>query len=1197
MVPVNDQATPNPCGTTAVEQVIDQFEEAWLRGQRPELAAFLPPDGSSRRKPLLVELAHIDLECRIKAGDKVPLVETYLEKYPELSDPDAAVSLIAAECERRWPGEPRVTREEYLRRFPRYAAQLRDRLRFPLECPHCRTETEVADETARETTCSSCGTAFPVPSSAVNPEVKPRQPPVPRTAGEKAWPHVPGYEILGELGRGGMGIVYKARQIGLNRLVALKMVLAGAHADEEELQRFRIEAEAAARLQHPGIVQIHEIGEHDGRPYFSLELVDGGSLDKKLAGTPWAPEQSAELLESLARAMHYAHDRGIVHRDLKPANILLQEETTKDTKNSKEDLGALRVLCGSFTPKITDFGLAKRLDDVSGRTQTGAIVGTPSYMAPEQAGGRPGMVGPAADEYALGAILYELLTGRPPFRAATVWDTVEQLMTQEPVPPRTLQPKVPRDLETICLKCLQKDPRKRYASAGHLAEDLRRFLAHEPIHARPVGAWERAVKWARRRPAWAILWAVSALAAATLVTVILLYTGRLQDTVAQERKWRREAAANLKTVRVTVQRYFTRISQTKMLNVPGLQPLRNELLEEALSFYQGLISQYGHDPNVRADLGATYHQLGAINFAMGRGSQAMHAYEEAMQIRRQLVAQRPDHMGSRNDLAETLNGYATAIKDVGRRKVEAEAHYREALAIRDSLVRAHPEAEVFQNGLADTLCDLAMLLKGLNGKAEEAIRLLKRARRVREQLVSREPDDPEGLYHLARVHNQLANLQTDNRKKPDALDSYRRALVIRRKLVARFPDNINYQNDLAWSHNNIGLLLSEIGRPKEAMASYRRAMVIRQQLAHDNPAVVEFQHNLASSYNNLGLLLYRLSGKDREALEVFEKGLDIRLRLSRKYPGNVLFKTRLAHILQNLGNLKSNLGLKTEAFGLYRQALELREEIVRADPHNAAALKHLTGTRIILGNLQRVLGKPDDALRTLERARRISAALVRDNPANDKFKDDLASSYNAIGLVHMAMSRPERALKALRTALGTANFLVRDNPRVTEYEAHLAQILANRGAVLGKLGRTEEALASLRRARQISRKITRDKPELTEQQAELSETCYTLGRLLRRTQRFAEAREALEEAQTIRERIARDNPNNLDERSNLAATLAEMARTLQGHNLPEESRAAFEHAIRYQQDCVRRAPSTELYRKALEIYQADLARMVIMQQP
>jgi serine/threonine-protein kinase len=297
-------------------------------------------------------------------------------------------------------------------------------------------------------------------------------------------PHISGYEVEAVLGCGGMGVVYKARQSALDRMVAVKMLLVGPLAGYQELERFRRETAALACLKHPNIVQVYDAGEAEGRPYFSMELVEGGSLARMLSGTPQPARQAAALLTTLAEAVHAAHQSGIVHRDLKPANILLAADGT---------------------PKIADFGLAGPLEGGAGLTQTGVPMGTPGYMAPEQARGQARALGTAVDVYALGAILYELLTGRPPFRAETLAETLRQVMDQEPAPPSRLNAGVPRDLETICLKCLHKAPARRYAGARDLAEDLGRFLAGKPIQARPVGLAERAAKWVRRRPAAALL--------------------------------------------------------------------------------------------------------------------------------------------------------------------------------------------------------------------------------------------------------------------------------------------------------------------------------------------------------------------------------------------------------------------------------------------------------------------------------------------------------------------------------------------------------------------------------------------------------------------------------------------------------------------------------------------------------------------
>jgi len=320
-------------------------------------------------------------------------------------------------------------------------------------------------------------------------------------------PVVAGYEILSVLGHGGMGVVYRARQLSLDRVVALKMIRGGLVLGGQHLHRFENEARAVARLRHPNIVQIYETGAHLGQPYLVLELVDGGNLAQFLARQPVTPREAAFLVETLARAMHYAHQQGIVHRDLKPANVLLQAEAD----GSDAD--------GLVAPKISDFGLAKHLEAEVFLTHTpsGIFLGTPSYMAPEQAWGKSQDIGPASDVYALGAILYEAVAGKPPFLADRLLDVMEQVRHSEPVTLSRLNPRCPRDLETICLKCLQKEPGRRYASALELAEDLRRFQSGEPIRARPISAWERGWKWARRRPTTAALTAVSVAAVMLLV--------------------------------------------------------------------------------------------------------------------------------------------------------------------------------------------------------------------------------------------------------------------------------------------------------------------------------------------------------------------------------------------------------------------------------------------------------------------------------------------------------------------------------------------------------------------------------------------------------------------------------------------------------------------------------------------------------
>jgi tRNA A-37 threonylcarbamoyl transferase component Bud32 len=421
------------------EAVIQAFEEAWLRGERPAIENYLPATGAERHG-LLIELVHAELELRLKRGEPAR-VEDYLGRYPELAD-DAGVvvDLAAAEHEHRRDSESGVAPADYLARFPQHQDKLRARLLAP-----AAAQTVVRQHDA-PTADAAAGENLPTVA---------RQTPAPPASRRADAPQIPGYEVLEELGQGGMGIVYKARQIGLKRLVALKMIRADEDAGSAQRARFQAEAEAVAQLRHPNIVQIYELGQHHGQPYFALEYVEGGNLAGKLHGRPWEPRAAAELAATLATAIHHAHTQGIIHRDLKPSNILLTADGT---------------------PKVADFGLAKTGPAAGGLTQTGAALGTPAYMAPEQAGGWAGPTGPHTDVFGLGAILYELLTGRKPHSGASSEQLLQQAREGHVTPPREHNRRVPAALDRICLRALHRDPGQRYATALDLEQDLRRFL-------------------------------------------------------------------------------------------------------------------------------------------------------------------------------------------------------------------------------------------------------------------------------------------------------------------------------------------------------------------------------------------------------------------------------------------------------------------------------------------------------------------------------------------------------------------------------------------------------------------------------------------------------------------------------------------------------------------------------------------------
>jgi tetratricopeptide (TPR) repeat protein/tRNA A-37 threonylcarbamoyl transferase component Bud32 len=659
------------------EAVLRRFEDAWRSGSRPDLRDFL---GAGRPPTdLLLELVCTDLEYCYKNGH-APRAEDYFSQHPELRGDAAAVREIAA------------LEVELRRRF---------------------------NQAEGEVTLAPSG-----------PPQATRSPPLPDD--------LPNYRILSELGRGGMGVVYKARQIRLQRFVALKMILAGEYAGPDASVRFLAEAEVTARLQHPNIVQIHDLGTHAGRPFLALEYVDGPSLGQVIDGTPQDPRLAAKLLHTLALAVAHAHDRGVIHRDLKPANILIAD-CGLGIADSVVGLQSA-ISNPKSTIKIADFGLARHGD--GGMTQSGAVVGTPSYMAPEQAAAKRTAVGPAVDIYALGAILYELLTGRPPFRGTTAWETVEQVQTQEPVPPTRLQPRLPRDLETICLKCLDKNPVARYATAEALADDLDRFLKHEPIRARRIGVLERGLRWCRREPRTA------GLLAAALV-ILLLGIG---VTLTLLRQGSQQEEAYFEELLADVEHGLTFAGREELALVPQLDDNLRKFLERLAERCRRLVAQRRGDARLQRRVAEVQHQVGVIYQLLGRHDDAESAFLTARAARAEL-ATGANHT-RQDDLALALSNYELGglYVAIGRLQ-EADQCLAQALALQ--VLVDDGDADPASAQRAATLHRLAGLQLSV-GKLTEGEKSYRAALLLRQQLLDTKPDATDATLDLAQTEAGLA---------------------------------------------------------------------------------------------------------------------------------------------------------------------------------------------------------------------------------------------------------------------------------------------------------------------------------------------------------------------------------------------------------------------------------------------------------
>jgi serine/threonine-protein kinase len=893
------------------------------------------------------------------------------------------------------------------------------------------------------------------------PDVRTPQPP-----SEAALPRIPGYEVEAVLGRGGMGIVFRARHLRLNRSVALKMALAGDFAEPRERQRFQREAEAAAGLRHPNVVQIYDVGDTDGRPYLTMELVEGGSLAQKLAGTPQPAREAATLLAVLAGAVHAAHACGIIHRDLKPGNVLLT---------------------GDGVPKISDFGLARRLEGTPGLTQSGVPLGTPSYMAPEQARSQTQAIRPAVDVYALGAILYEVLTGRPPFRGETAAETVLQVISQDPVPPSRLSTRLPRDLETICLKCLEKEPGRRYVSAAALADDLRRFGEGRPIQARPVGHAERLWRWGRRNPT----------AAALLATALALIGLALGGGTwfVQQRAERRADAAHLRN------EISTDVDQAASLRKGFHFREARELLEQARQRLQPAgpddLRRQVDQALAVLDLVENLDKARLQSNSPVKGrfevSWAEPLYTEAFANAglgqpgddSAAVAARVRDSAVRADIVAALDDWASTTSDPARRGwLLAVARGTDPDPLRDRL----RQPELWRNGPALTkLVQETMLVEKV--RVDE---LSPQLAVTLGRILFQNHEDAVPLLtaaHARHPHDFWLNFQLgwtlcESRRSDEALGYFRAAMALRPdaaptyrgvgaslgrmgrvdEAIGYFQQALNIAPDYAVAHNDLGSALGGKRRLDEAIDHFREAIRLcpeRSAVTHANlgsalqqkgrldEAIDHFQEavrldpQFAWAHNDLGAALYLKGRLDdainhcQEAIRLDPKGsarahTTLGAALNAKgRPDDAIGQFQVAIRLDpQLALAHSSLGIVLRDKGRLDDAIDHFREAVRLDAKSA-------GTHIDLGNALRRKGRLVEAIDHLQEA-------VRLDPKSPVPHTNLGAALVQKGRLDEAMNHYEQAVR-LDAKLVPAHFnlglVLRDKGRLDEAIGHFQEVV------------------------------------------------------------------------------------------------------------------------------------------------------------
>ena len=780
------------------------------------------------------------------------------------------------------------------------------------------------------------------------------------------------FRIVRSYARGGLGEVFVAQDQELHREVAVKQIQL-RHADEVESRvRFVQEAEITGGLEHPGIVPVYGLGTYsDGRPYYAMRFIRGDSLKDAIedyhsgAGKKRsAVDRNLELRGLLRRfidvceAIEYAHSRGVLHRDLKPGNIMLG----KYGETLVVDWGLAKSL--DRPDLATAMGESKlRPSTASGSAATlmGSAVGTPQFMSPEQAGGRLDLLGPTSDVYSLGATLYCLLTGKTAFQDSDLGLVLRKVERGEFPQPRNVTKDIPPALEAICLKAMALYQADRYPTPRGLADDIEHWLADEPVTAYREPAGERLARWTRRNQAWAqsIAAAVFAIAVVAVVAAVLIARSWREEAAA-----RQEAERGFREARGAVNDYFTQVSENKLLDVPGLQPLRKELLESALRYYQQFLTEHADDPSLHADVALTWYRVGRIESEIDRNADAFAALDKARAIQDEIHKQSPSAEETA-ELADTDN----ALGDLAQRTAkldDAQRWFQQAADLRKSLVDANPRDAKVERKLANSHENLAVIDVKL-GKLETAKQEFAAADGERQRLVAEHPDSTQYRRDLAQGRYNLATMFRDANELSAARDWIQQATADYEDLAKREPRNIEIHREWALAVRVAGDIEAMSGNLPAASANYENARQIAEPLARSNPLLLPLQDDVANIYMKIGNLNLRES-KSAEALKQLQRAHGILEQLAFDDPSVSRYRVDLASCLRTIGEIQRTTSRLAEAESTWNAARFVQEQLVTESPENGNYELTLGKLMDDLAVVRWMLGKKKDAVATSEQA-------------------------------------------------------------------------------------------------------------------------------------------------------------------------------------------------------------------------------------